>query len=193
MKVWGKVPSGLLVLVLIAALGVGAYFAVKRFMALFMRLDFQVAMATATVTGAVLLAAIIIAVSIRRAAVQRKNSELRSEKAEAYSQFIDLWEELLGSGHFSESVEELAEEIHDVHRFLLLYGCAELVKAHNIMQTLGPAQARTHFAFALLEIRKDLGVMSWNLTSQEMAQVLASEIDNPPSWSRRGTGVVRPK
>jgi len=60
------------------------------------------------------------------------------------------------------------------------------------MQTLGPVQARHHFAFALLEIRKDLGVMAWNLTSQEIAQVLANEIDNPPGWWRRDT-VVRPK
>src|SRR2546421_3889722 len=112
MKVGGKAFSGLLVVALIVALVIGAYFAVKRFIVLFMRLDFQVAMATATVTGAVLLAAIIIAISIRRAAAQSKNSQLRSEKAEAYGQFIDLWEDLLGSAHFSENVEDLAEEIH---------------------------------------------------------------------------------
>ena len=69
-KVLGNIFGTLLALALTAALGFYGYLAAKRFVVFFARLDFTVAMVTATATLALLLAAMVIAASIRRAGAQ---------------------------------------------------------------------------------------------------------------------------
>src|SRR6266481_9134939 len=87
----GNILGAALALALTAALGYYGYIAAKRFVVLFARLDFPVAMVTGTATVAVLLAAMIIAGSIRRASAQGKEVQLRPDKAEAYKLFLALW------------------------------------------------------------------------------------------------------
>src|SRR6266481_2120340 len=102
--VLGNILGVILALALTAALGYYGYIAAKRFVVLFARLDFPVAMVTATATVVVLLAAMIIAASIRRAGARNIEVELRADKAEAYKFFISLWEETLRPGQTAEAI-----------------------------------------------------------------------------------------
>jgi hypothetical protein len=186
MKILGNILGVLVALALIAALGIGGYFAVRRFIALFVRLDFQVAMVTAIVTAAVLLAATIIAGSIRRAAAQSKEIQLRSGKAEAYKPFIGYWEEMLRPGQTADGAAQLSRQVQGLNHLLLLHGCTSVVKAHAAMQSLNLPEARAQFAAALLEIRKDLGLESRGLTAQDLLQLLSSESESTRASSRLG-------
>ncbi|MGZ7051738.1 MAG: hypothetical protein ACXVJ0_06765 [Candidatus Angelobacter sp.] len=185
-KVLGNILGALLALALTAALGFYGYLAAKRFVALFARLDFPVAMVTATAAAAVLLAAIIIAGSIRRAGARSREVQLRAGKAEAYKLFIGLWEEMLRPGQTAEAVVQLARQMQDVNHLLLLHGCITVLKVHAAMQSLNLPEARTQFADALLAMRKDLGLESRGLDAKELVELLLSDSDKPHSPSRLG-------
>src|SRR6476646_5909184 len=111
----GNIFGALLALALTAALGYYGYIAAKRFVVLFARLDFTVAMVTATATVAVLLAAMIIAGSIRRTAAAGRGLRLRADKAEAYKFFISLWEDMLRPGQTAEAISQLSRQMQDVN------------------------------------------------------------------------------
>src|SRR5262249_55914557 len=168
----GNIFGVLLALVLTAALGYYGFIAAKRFVVLYARLDFTVAMVTATATVALLLGAVIIAGSVRRAAARGRETQLRADKAEAYKLFIGLWEEMLRPGQSAEAVVQLMRQMQDVNHLLLLHGCPAVVKAHATMRTQSAAQASAQFANALLAIRKDLGVESRGLEGKELLQLL---------------------
>jgi hypothetical protein len=180
----GNIFGALLALALTAALGYYGYIAAKRFVALFARLDFTVAMVTATATVVLLLAAMIISGSIRRAAARNIAVQLRADKAEAYKLFIDLWEQTLRPGQTGEAIAQLLRQMQDVNHLLLLNGCTAVVKAHAVMQALDLQQARTRFADTLLAIRKDLGMESRGLDAKELVQLLLSPSEKTPSASR---------
>ena len=182
--VLGNIFGALLALALTAALGYYGYIAAKRFAVLFARLDFTVAMVTATATMALLLAAMIIAVSIRRAAQQSAAAHHRADKAEAYKLFIGLWEETLRPGQTAEAIVQLSRQMQDVNHLLLLHGCTEVVKAHAAMQALDLQEARAKFADTLLAIRKDLGLESRGLDAKELVQILLTPSEKAPSASR---------
>jgi hypothetical protein len=184
--VLGNIFGALLALALTAALGYYGYIAVKRFAVLFARLDFTVAMVTATATMAVLLAAMIIAGSIRRAGARQIAANLRVGKAEAYKLFISLWEDALQPGQTPEAIVQLSRRMQEVNHLLLLHGCTEVMKAHAAMQALDLQQARAKFADTLLAIRKDLGLESRGLDAKELVQLLLSPSEKAPSASRPG-------
>lgn len=186
-KVLGNILGAFLALALTAALGFYGYLAAKRFIALFARLNFPVAMVTATATAAVLLAAIIIAGSIRRAGARSREAQLRAGKVEAYKLFIRLWEEMLRPGQTAEAVAQLSRQMQDVNHLLLLHGCTAVLKTHASMQSLNLPDVRAQFAGALLAIRKDLGLESRGIDAKELVQLLLSDSDNPHSASRLGT------
>jgi hypothetical protein len=184
--VLGNILGVSLALALTAAIGFYGYLAAKRFVALFARLDFPVAMVTATATVALLLSAMVISASIRRAGAQSREVQLRADKAEAYKLFISLWEEILRPGQTAEAVVQLSQQMQDVNHLLVLHGSATVVKAHAAMQTLNVQEARTQFAAALLAIRKDLGLESRGLEAKELVQLLLSPSEKTPSASRPG-------
>ncbi|MGZ4843623.1 MAG: hypothetical protein ACXV7C_02885 [Candidatus Angelobacter sp.] len=184
--VLGNIVGALLALALTAALGFYGYLAAKRFVALFARLDFPVAMVTATAAAAVLLAAIIIAGSIRRAGARSREVQLRAGKAEAYKLFIGLWEEVLRPGQTAEAIVQLSRQMQDVNHLLLLHGCTAVVKAHAAMQALDLQEARSQFADTLLAVRKDLGLESRGLDAKEMVQLLLTPSEKAPGASRSG-------
>ena len=181
MKVFGNILGNILgialALSLTAALGYYGYFAAKRFVVLFARLDFPVAMVTATACMALLLAALIIAGSIRRAAQHNAEAHRRVEKAEAYKLFIGLWEEMLRPGQTAESIVQLSRQMQDVNHLLILQGSPTLLKAHVAMQSVNLQEARGQFAEALLAIRKELGLESRGIEAKDLAQLLLSESD----------------
>lgn len=182
----GNIFGAFLALALTAALGFGGYIAAKRFAVLFSRLDFTVAMVTATATAALLLGAIIIAGSVRRAGAKGREAQLRVDKAEAYKLFIGFWEEMLRPGQTPEAVLQLARQIQDVNHLLLLHGCPTVVKAHARMRTQNPTDASAQFASALLAIRKDLGVETRGLDGKELLQLLQGDPDKASGSSRAG-------
>ncbi len=185
--VLGNILGVSLALALTAALGFYGYLAAKRFVVLFARLDFSVAMVTATATLALLLAAMVIAASIRSAGTRSREVQLRAGKVEAYKLFIGLWEEVLRPGQTAEAVAQLSRQMQDVNHSLLLQGCTTVLKTHAAMQSLNFQEVRTQFAEALLAIRKDLGLESRGLDSKELVQLLLNDSDNPHSPSRLGT------
>ena len=180
----GNILGALLALALTAALGYYGYRTAKRFVVLFSRLDFTVAMVTATATVAILLAAMIIAGSIRRAAARSVETQLRADKAEAYKLFIGLWEETLRPGQTAEAIMQLSQHMQDVNHLLLLHGCTAVVKAHAAMQALDLQEARARFADTLLAIRKDLGLESRGLDAKELVQLLLTPSEKAPGSSR---------
>jgi hypothetical protein len=186
MQTIGRILGVLLALALTAAIGFYGYLAAKRFVVLFARLDFTVAMVTATAVVALLLAAMIIAGSIRRAGARSREVQLRADKAEAYKLFIGLWEETLRPGQTAETMVQLSRQMQDVNHLLLLHGCTAVVKAHAAMQALNLQEARIRLADALLAIRKDLGLESRGLEAKEMVQLLLTEFGKTPSSSRPG-------
>lgn len=184
--VLGNIFGALLALALTAALGYYGYVAAKRFAVLFSRLDFTVAMVTATATMAMLLAALIIAGSIRRAGARSIEAQLRADKAEAYKLFVGLWEAALRPGQTAEAIVQLSQQMQDVNHLLLLHGCTEVVKAHAAMQALDLQEARAKFADTLLAIRKDLGLESRGLDAKELVQLLLGPSEKTFNSSRPG-------
>lgn len=182
----GNIFGALLALALTAALGYYGYLAAKRFVVLFARLNFPVAMVTATGTAALLLAAIIIADSIRRAGARSREAQLRAGKVEAYKLFISLWEEVLRPGQTAEAIAQLSRQMQDVNHSLLLQGCTAVLKTHAAMQSLNLPEARAQFADALLAIRKDLGLESRGLDAKDLVQLLLTDSDNSHSPSQTG-------
>lgn len=178
MKTLGNILGAGVALVLTAALGYGGYIAVHRFVVLFMRLNLPTAIVTATAAGVLLLAAVIIAASIRRAGAQHREVHLRAGKAAAYKLFIGFWEGMLRPGQTDESLAQLSQQMQDVNHALLLHGCPAVVKAHAAMQSLNLPEARAQFADSLLAIRKDLGLVSQGLGAKELVQLLLGEPDN---------------
>lgn len=185
-KVLGNIFGTLLALALTAALGFYGYLAAKRFVVFFARLDFTVAMVTATATLALLLAAIVIAASIRSAGAQSREAHLRTDKAEAYKLFIGLWEEVLRPGQTAEAVGRMSRQMQDVNHLLLLHGCTAVLKIHAAMQSPNFQEARKQFAEALLAIRKDLGLESRGLDAKDLVRLLLTDSDNPHSPSQTG-------
>ena len=186
MKTLGSILGALLGLACTAVVGFYGYIAAKRFVVLFARLDFPVAMVTATACTTLLLATFIIAGSIRRASAKAREMQLRADKAEAYKLFIGLWEEMLRPGQTAEAVLQLMRQMQDVNHLLVLHGCPAVVKAHATMRTQSAAEASAQFADSLLAIRKDLGVESRGLEGKELLQLLQSDPDRTNSSSRPG-------
>jgi len=182
--VLGNIFGALMGLALTAALGYYGFIAAKRFTGFYARLDFTVAMVTATATVALLLAAMIVAGSIRRASLRSWEIRVRADKAEAYKLFIDLWEEMFRPGQSGEGVAQLSRQMNDVNHLLLLHGCAAVVKAHAALPGLNLAEARARFGDALLAIRKDLGMESRGLEAKDLLQLLLSNVEKAREVSR---------
>lgn len=183
MKFFGPTLAVLFSLALLGVLGVGGYFALKFSVELFGSMDFQVAAVTAIASVVALLAALIIASSIRQAAKQNTANQLHTEKAATYQLFIDLWEDLLRHGRDSEdrSPNTLSEELLALDRRLMLYGSSGVVKAHAALRALereSGAQnprVRSQFTKVLIETRQDLGLETQGLTAEEFLPLLGAD------------------
>jgi hypothetical protein len=178
MKLLGQTLAVLFSLAFLGVLGAGGYFALTFVVEHLQRMD-QLAAATAMALTVMLLAALIIASSIRQATTQNKANQLYAEKVMTYQRFIDVWEALLRHGRDSEdrSSNELSEEISTLDRHLILYGGSGIVNAHialRVLERAGGAQnpeTRSQFVKALIEIRRDLGSGTHDLTAEELQQL----------------------
>jgi hypothetical protein len=185
MKLISKIVGTIFGFILVGGLGVGGYFSVKLIAERFARMDFQVATVTAIASVVALLAAVIVASSIRLASRENRANQLRAEKAATYQLFIDLWGDIVRQGRGTEdrSLNKLSEELQTLDRLLILYGSPVVVKAHAALQALRRGSGaqnptvRSQLAKALMEIRKDLGSVTQGLTAQELEQLLLANFD----------------
>src|SRR5438093_1573013 len=183
MKFFGQTLAVLFSLALLGVLGVGGYFALKRIGGLFGSMDFPVAAVTVIASVVALLAALIIASSIRQVGKQNAAHQLHTEKAATYQLFIDLWEDLLRHGRDAEerNPDTLSEELLALDRRLMLYGSAGVVKAHAGLRALERdsgahnPRVRSQVATVLMEIRQDLGLETQGLTAEELLPLLLAD------------------
>jgi hypothetical protein len=185
MKFLSRILSVFFSLALLVALVVGGYFVLTFLVARLWSIDFQVAAVTASASGVALLAALIIASSIRQARKETKANRLCAEKAATYQSCIDLWADLLRHGHGAgnHSPNALSEELLTLERRLMLYGSSGVVKAHTALRALERDSGahnphmRMHVAKMLMEMRQDLGVKTRGLTVEELLPLLLAEAD----------------
>lgn len=185
MKFFGQSLAVLFSLALLGVLGVGGYFALKRIGELFGSMNFQVATVTGIASVVTLLAALIIASSIRQASNQHKVHQLHTENAAMYQLFLDLWTDLLRHGRDSgdRSPDTWSGDLLALDRRLMLYGSSGVVKAHARLRALErdsgahTPQVRLQVANVLLEIRQDLGIETQGLTAEELLALLPAAAD----------------
>lgn len=190
MPIFSKTLTVLFGLALLGAVGLGAYWALQWIIGLFLRLDSQVAAVTGIASVVMLLAAAIIASRIGGASRQSKANQLLTEKAATYDLFIDLWGSLFLAGHAGDrNSAPLAEEFRTLDRQLLLYGGANVIKAHVALRALwregrmSQSKGWDEFLKALVAIRKDLGSDEPGLTLEDLRQLLLPNVSAPGSSS----------
>ena len=179
---------GLLIgLVLLGAVGLGAYWAVAWTVGLFAGLDPQVAAVTGIVSVLALLAAVIAAGGAERAVRQARAGQLYAERLSAYALFLDLWERLIRVRPDPEdrSADGPVEAPRSLDLRLSLYGSPALLRAHRALRDLHAAgrldcsEAQTVLASALGEIRKELGTDSKGLTPADLTRSLFPDWEGP--------------
>jgi hypothetical protein len=185
MRSFGKTLSVLFGLALICALGAGAYFAIRFVVKFFGAMEFVVPSATAVVSVVVLLAAMIVASSIRAASRRNEASQLRAQRGAAYQHCISLWASLVRDRPDSEEQRrnKLSDELEALDSLLVLYASPRVIKAHAALRASereGGARnpnMRSLFAKALMEMRKDLCTETWGVTAEELQRLLLARPD----------------
>ena len=180
MKILNLILSIFFVAVILGALGVGIYFALRFIAGPLGRMDSQVASVTAIASIVTLLAATIIAGSIRHTSNQREANQFLTERAATYQIFVDVWTDLLRQerGAEDQGVNNSPEKLNVLDRLIILYGSPGIVKAHGALRALEQQSGaqnpnlRSQFIKALTEIRKEIGSQMRGLTAEELQQLL---------------------
>lgn len=186
MRFFGQILAVLFSLALLGTLGVGGYYAFRFIVDLFHRMDFQVATVIAIASVVALLAAKIIAGSIREAGKHNKAQQPRAEKTASYQKLINAWEDYLreGCNLDLQNPGRHSEDLHAVEQLLILYGAPGVVKAHGTLRAfatkLGSRRPEvvSQLATLLMEMRKDLGTGSQNLKAEDLLQLLQVDSEN---------------
>jgi len=182
-------------LALLAAIGLGAYWGLAWTVGLFTRLDPQVAAVTGILSALALLVAMIVAGSRDRAARPVRAGQIEAERVRAYALFLDLWERLIQGRPEpgGEDAQVAADALRQLDLDLSLYGCAKALKAHRTLRVLlatgrlGSPDARATLVAALVEIRKDLGSDSRDLTPVDLTSAIFPDWAAPESSARAAT------
>jgi hypothetical protein len=183
MKTISRILGALIAGALICGAGLGAYFGFKFAIGTFSSMKFYVDPITAMAWGVTLVAALIIANSIRRAGQQQAGAHLLKGKSEAYQVFVSLWIALLHNGLSAErhNHSKTEEELKALDGLLALCASPGVLRVHTVLRELerkhgGQDQrVRLQFAQALLEIRRDLGLEQRGLSPKELMQLLSSD------------------
>lgn len=180
MKILNLILTFFFVAVILVALGVGIYFGLRLIAGPFGKIDSQVASVTAIASIVTLLAATIIASSIRHTSDRKHADQFLTERAATYQIFLDVWTDLLrqGRGAEDQSVNNSLERLKILDRLIILYGSPGVVKAHSALRALEQESGaqnpnlRAQFIKALMEIRKEIGSQMRGLTAEEVQQLL---------------------
>ncbi len=178
-------------LILLGALGLGAYWALVWMIGLFASLEPQVAALTGILSVLALLAAMILAGGADRAARQGGAARFAAERTAAYALFLDLWERLIRvrSDSRDAGADGSAEALRTLDLQLALCGSPALLKAQRALRDLyadgrlDGADARTLLAAALGEMRKELGADSTGLRPADLTRCLFPDWDWPEPTS----------
>lgn len=188
MKILSQTVAVLFALIFIGALGLGGYYAVEHITALFLGMDPQVATVTGVASVVVLLAALLVASSIRQASKQNRTNQFQADKAATYKLFINTWSSLLRerAGRVSHGAAPLPDALQTLHQSLALYGSPAVIKAHAALRALlkesgtqNPELLKSQLAKALLEVRKDLGSDTRGLAAEALQDLLLSDAERP--------------
>lgn len=170
----------LFVLALLGTMAVGGYLAVEYIAAVFLSMDPQVARVTGAASAAVLLAALLIATSIRQANRRNWTDPLRAEKAATYERFLDIWTCLLQgpAARINPPTILSSDTVLALGQSLVLYASPAVIKAHAALSAqwseggAASPDIQSQFAKALMEIRKDLGSGSHGLTADQLQSLV---------------------
>lgn len=187
MNILSQAASVLFALAFLGALGIGGYYAIEYAAVLFLSMDPQVATVTGVASGVVLLAALLVASSIRQASKHNRTHEFHADKATTYKLFIDTWIGLLReqAGRVSHGAAALPEVLQALHQSLALYGSPAVIKAHAALRALAKEsgtqnpEIKTQLAKALLEVRKDLGSDTRGLSAEALQDLLLPDAERP--------------
>lgn len=177
----------LIVMALFGTMAVGGYLAVEYIAAVFLSMDPQVARVTGLACAAVLLAALLVATSIRQANRRNWTDQFRAEKAATYRRFLDIWTCLLQepAGRINPPTILSSDTVLALGQSLVLYASPAVIKAHGALRAqwseggvAGP-EIQSQFAKALVEIRKDLGSGLHGLTADQLQNLFFPNDDAP--------------
>ncbi len=193
MNTFNQLLAVLIALALLSTMIVGGYMAIEYIAAVFLGMDPQVARVTGVASAAVLLAALLVASSIRRANTQNRIDQINAEKAAAYRRFLDTWTRVLQepAGRVNPRTIQSSDVLQTLNQSLVLYGSTEIIKTHTALLAqlaAGGVQdldIRSQFTRALLNVRKDLGSDSRGLTADHLLNLLFRNGCEPGSFVHR--------
>lgn len=176
MKLLGQPFAVLFSLAFLGALGIDGYFAMEYIVSLCVGMESQLRRVTAIASGVALLAAMIIASSIREASKQSQANQLHAQKATTYELLIEQWEKLRQRcASEDRRPSQLPEELHALDRVLALYDRLNVIRAHTALRVSARTRnpdVRWQFGKALMEIRKDLGSDTRDLAPEDFQRLL---------------------
>ena len=183
MKLLSNIFALLFSLALLAALGIGAYFAVKFGARLFAGTGFQLDTATAVVLAAALLVAMLIASSLRRKNQRDSSQQLRPEKLAVYQHRIDAFGEALQQAIGTDNADSNnpAKRFQMLEQRLILIGSPSVIRAYTKLRVVekegGPQNSKfsSQLARLLKEMRKDIGMSIHDIAEEEVLHLLLDD------------------
>lgn len=180
MKILGQIIAVMIVVLLLGGAGYGIYLGAAFAQSLAASLDPQVAAVTAIGGGVALVAAWIVAHSVRAAGRAGKALAVREEKAATYQLFVDFWANAVRAAPTAARAGaiERADKQQTLERLLALYGDAAVIAAHAELRALERERdarhpsARERLGEALLAIRRDLGTDRRGDRAQDLERLL---------------------
>jgi hypothetical protein len=183
MNTLNDIVSGVLALVLLAALGIGAYYALKLVLDLFAGLEERVGMMLNATMIAVAVTALIISIALRSGPKRESMARLHQKKADVYRRFVEVWAEVLrhkdaentGDWHRTEA------ELKAVEKHLILWGSSGVIKRYAACKNTD-SQKGYHdskpsqlIEKVILEMRKDLGQSNLGLEGGYLFDLLTGK------------------
>lgn len=176
-NVLGVIFGTMLVIALLGALGTGGYMGVQGLLDLFGTFEPQVVTITVIASAVALLCAAIVAGGFKWMGRNKKEVQIRAEKADLYEKILLCWGEVLSAR--PNSVEpSLLNDLHKLERVLTLRGSPRVLKLYgDIQNCVNGARPQSSdlpslIAKLALEMRRDLGQSTISVGEPELLTVL---------------------
>lgn len=174
-------------LVLLLALGAGAFYAYQSLAGILANLDAQVGIVITVAALVVLLSAAAIARAIKRAKPAESVHPMSGERGALYDRMLKAWAVLVADdGSIAdETVKTLHAELADLESLLVLIASPEVIRAYLTLRDArrGGVQQngelRTPLGRLMVAMRRDLVASAADLDESELLSVLLSAADMP--------------
>jgi hypothetical protein len=174
-------------LVLLLALGGGAFYGFRSLTGAFASLDAQVATVTTVAALVVLLSAAAIARAIKRAKQAETVHPMGGERGALYDRMLKVWAVLIADdgSMADETVKRLNAELAAVESVLALIASPEVIRAYLTLRDARKAglqqngELRAPLGRLMVAMRRDLVVNAPDLDEGELLSVLLSAADLP--------------